>query len=223
MALGEERGSATHTAVASLINRSGTWYASFQDSKRIPSKRRHSLKTRSRRTAERMLAKLDDAYNMGAYDPWSESPADYFHAEQTREPKRIREAIEDFLRARSDELSPYTLRNYRSALGILASSLGDDRVLDRVSTHDVKRFLTAEGQRGVVPSSGTQGFRLIAAKSFFSWCSEHEHMKVDPATVLRPPRQDERLPRTATDEDVPISSCDTYQLDERGRRRICRV
>lgn len=188
--------------MASLHNRNGVWYATFSDANRSPKQRRHSLKTRSRRTAERMLAKLEEAYREGGWDAWTQSPDELFHADHVREPLRLRDAVAEFLSDRKDSLSPYTLRNYRSALGIMAGVIGGGAYLDRVQSSDIARYLGAVATPGTAPAKSTQGFRLIAARSFFGWAAERGYVKASPAADVSAPSTPERLPRAVTDGEL---------------------
>jgi integrase/recombinase XerD len=141
------------------------------------------------------------AYREGKYNPWIQSPDEYFHADQVPDPKRVKEAVAIFLKSRASDLSPYTLRNYRSALGILTETVGRNTYLERVKGEDITRFMSEIVKGSNRPAPSTQGFRLIAAKAFFGWCSERNLLIDNPAADVRPPKQKERLPKAATDAE----------------------
>ena len=70
--------------MASLRQRNGTFYGQWADSARTPSVRRHSLGTKNRKTAARLIEIADDAARLGKWDPW----VDPISVLDTRPPRR---------------------------------------------------------------------------------------------------------------------------------------
>lgn len=186
----------------SLLNRSGVWYATFHDSDRRPKQRRLSLKTKSKRTAERLLARLDDAYREGRWDAWTQRPEELLHEGRPAEPKRLGDAVAAFLEAKRPYIRESTLRSYRSHLRQLVSSVGADTYLPRIDSGGVERSVGEVGLNGEPASTGTKRQRLTVFKSFFGWSEAERLVAKSPAASVSRPKEDERLPRAVTDEEL---------------------
>ncbi|HIL57299.1 MAG TPA: hypothetical protein EYG39_05245 [Rhodothermales bacterium] len=183
--------------MASLLNRDGTYYASFKDSSRRPSQKRHSLKTKSKRTATRLLSRLDDAYALGEWDPWTGVPSDVLSAGRVRAPKRVREATDLYLNHAESALKPVTYATRRRLLRRFVEAVGERTLVSRVAVREVEAFVRSGG---VKPS--TQGARLIALKALFSYWVREGFVKDSPAHVARRPNPAPKLPRAISDEEL---------------------
>ncbi len=186
----------------SLLNRGGVWYASFHDAGRRPTQRRHSLKTRSKRTALRLLSRLDDAYRAGVWDAWSQQPDELFHADQIAAPKRLGEVAAEFVAHKKETAAPSTLNAYRSYTRLLVAVAGADAYLERISSTDVERFIHATGASGRSPSAGSKHQRMIVAQSFFSFAFARGYVKTKVTDAVTRPPKPERLPKAVTDAEL---------------------
>jgi integrase len=183
--------------MASLHNRSGVWYATFSDSTRQPRQRRLSLKTRSRRTAERLLARLDEAYREGAFDPWTQAPDDFLHADRVAAPKRVGEAVELYLAHVAGPFTETTFRTRAPMMRRFAAEVGPATYLERLTPQHVEAFVVAGGA-----ARSTQGTRLVALKSFCSFCRSEGMLRESPAHRVETPKRLPRLPRAVTDGEL---------------------
>src|SRR5690606_16415606 len=147
--------------MASLLNRDGLYYATFSDSNRKPRQRRHSLKTRSKRTAERLLARLDDAYREGAWDPWTQAPDDFLNADRIEDPKRASEAVALYVVDMEAAYTATTRRTRKAMMHRFVAHVGGSIYLERLTPQHVETFV----QAGNVARS-TQNERLIGLKAF---------------------------------------------------------
>ena len=188
--------------MASLRSRKGTFYADFQDSRRTPPRRRLSLGTKNKREAARLLATLEEAHRAGAFDPWTQTPADYFRAEQDKAPKRLGETVCRFMAEKEETLARSTLNAYRSYLRLLVSVLGSETFLDRIKATDVDRYVRAVGGSGRKPSQGSKNQRLIVAQSFFGWAVEQSACKSNPTEKAIRPGKPQRIPKAVTDDEL---------------------
>lgn len=96
-------------------------------------------------------------------------------------------------------LSPATVRAYRSDLRDLADSI-DDAALGDVDLEMLRAWLWRATQRGDARS--TLARRAAAARSFFSWAKEEEHISIDPSLRLIAPKRGRTLPAVASQEGM---------------------
>ena len=94
------------------------------------------------------------------------------------------------------ELSPHTVRAYRSDLTALLRHLRrlGLTTLPEVSVRSLRSWLAAEQTRGA--SRATLQRRSAAARVFFAWAARTGEVEVDPAATLRSPRTVRALPPT---------------------------
>lgn len=181
----------------SLFDRHGAYYATFSDASRRPRQRRHSLKTRSRRTAERLLARLAEAYDLGLWDPWTGAPDDVLHPDRVEDPKRLGEAVAAYLVHARRALRPITYRTRRGVVDRFAAHVGPGIYLQRVTARDVASFVAS----GDVAAS-TQGTRLVGVKALFTHCVREGWVGASPAHAVPRPTPPPRFPRAVTDEEL---------------------
>lgn len=187
--------------MASLLKRSGVWYANFYDASRTPKQKRHSLKTTSKRTAGQMLSKLEDAYRLGEWDAWTESPDDFFHAELSAAPKRVNEVVSEFQEWARRTLAKSTFRAYESYSALFEDVMGSTTFIETVTADDVERYMNGPGRSGRPPSQGSRRQRLTVVKSLFSFCVERGYVREKPSDDVTRPQRPSRLPKAVTDEE----------------------
>lgn len=180
--------------MASLLCRAGNYYATFHDSARTPAQRRLSLKTTNKRTAERMLRRLDDGYAEGEFDPWLHVPADFLAPEREAAPQKLGVAVAGYFEGK--QLAASTRRSYRSRLGRFAASVGEETPLGAVTRAHVQAWIDAQ------PDPLTAESELTAIKSFFRFCRDAEWTKADPAGRVKKPKAPPRLPRAVLDDEL---------------------
>lgn len=188
--------------MASLLNRNGIYYADFYDSNRKPSRRRHSLKTRTKRTADRLLSRLEAAYREGTWDAWTESPEDLFHADHAAEAKTVGEAVPDFIQHKRETCAATTVKAYASYLRFFTEMVGSSTYIERVTADDVAGYVHGVGESGREPSANTQRQRLTVAQSFFSWAKANGYAKEKPTDAVDRPAKPEKLPKAVTDDEL---------------------
>lgn len=105
-------------------------------------------------------------------------------------------------------LSPATVRAYRADLRDLVVSSGDISVSE-VDLETLREWLWRATQRGDARS--TLARRAAAARSFFAWAKDEEHIRIDPALRLIAPKRGRSLPAVASKEGM------RDLLDERAR------
>jgi integrase/recombinase XerC len=99
-------------------------------------------------------------------------------------------------------VSPHTLAAYRRDLALLlghAESLGIAR-WSELQVEQVRGFVAAQHRRGLAPKSLQR--LLSACRSFFRWALREGLIGVDPATGLRAPKAERKLPQVLDPDEI---------------------
>ncbi len=109
----------------------------------------------------------------------------------------IREKVDQFLAAKKLEgLSEITLEGYQLELRIFASHI--DQPIEFITTADLRDYL-ARFERLKMSSISK---KLSVLKSFFAWLADEEIIAKDPARRIKPPKKEQRLPKSLTIEEL---------------------
>lgn len=187
--------------MASLTARNGVYYAVFTDSARKPRQRKHSLKTKSKRTADRLLGRLEEAYSLGEWDAWTQRPDDVLVPKRIEDPKRVAEAVALYTAHVEETLAASTQRSRTAMMKRLEAHLGGSTYLERVTDAHVASFVGAETEDGP-PKPLTRRQRLTGCKAFFGFCVDGGMLKASPAENVTPPKPPARLPRAVTADEL---------------------
>jgi integrase/recombinase XerD len=99
--------------------------------------------------------------------------------------------------------SPYTIKAFRSDIGLLAGWIGQERALKDISTADLSRFLHwMQHERGVPCSPKSYARRVTALKNFFGYLMEMKAIPIDPSTAIIQMSVGSPLPEILTDEEL---------------------
>lgn len=167
--------------MASLVDRNGIYYGQWHEANRIPTRRRLSLKTRQKRVVRQLLTALENAYDLGQWDPWKDTIEDF-----RARPERywsVSAVKEKYLaRKRERGLSPETLKSYRSLLRRFSERIGANTLIENVEASDIRTFMT----HGKVERS-TQRNRYNLLRGFLNWSVAEEYLSENPIDRVRPP------------------------------------
>lgn len=175
--------------MASLYKRDGWFYIQFFDPERRPTRKQVALRTKRRRDAERLCAELEEAVARGRFDPWEPN-------RPCADLDELGGAVAAFLESRAN-LSPHTVRRYRSVLGGLIGHVGVSAPTRSLTTSDVHRYLNATATRPVTKHSYRRAMR-----TFFRWLVERDAMAEDVTAALRLERVPAKFPRYLSPADV---------------------
>lgn len=184
--------------MSSLFKRS-SWTLQYSDENRTPSKRQFSLGTKSKETAERLKAELDDLYLRGLFDPWTDNFREAL--EKQKRPGKpqqtigLVEAKEKFVASRRG-LSGRTVEKYEMVTRLFAEHVGEARILDIGPKH-VSEFLEA---RDLSLTSKHVYRRHLSV--FFNWCADQGWLSANPADQVNLERKPEKKPKAFTKEEV---------------------
>ncbi len=118
----------------------------------------------------------------------------------------LEDKIQLFISAKKLEgLSSITLDNYQMELSMFADIV--KKKAEDVATADVRMYLSQDGTLKM----STIRKKLSVLKSFFSWLVSEEYIKRDPTTKLKAPKDEYRLPKSLSIEELEMlrESCDT--------------
>lgn len=181
--------------MATLIRRkTGLYRAQFYDASRTPQRKRVSLKTRNKRTAERFLAKLERDYVLGTYDPWA--PAESEVQESEADVRLLGGAVDAYMDSCA-HLSPNTLRTYRSIFKLFREHLGASYEVQQISPADLLSFLDSTDAGAV-----TRRKYLHHLGYLFRFLIRRDAMKRDLSKDVKLPRLPEQAPKSMTPADV---------------------
>ena len=133
--------------------------------------------------------------------------------ETATEPTTIQAAIEEFL---DRNWSRHTKRNYRSDLTRFAQNFGS-RSVQELRGVEIQAYLDGLQKRsggGVAPSTFNRHYSSI--QSLFTWLVKQEDIDRSPMDRVERQRQQERLPRPMTEEQLEVFFSRIKELRDRA-------
>jgi integrase/recombinase XerD len=108
---------------------------------------------------------------------------------------------------RLEGLSSITLDNYLLELSMFADIV--KKRAEDIATADVRMYLSQDGNLKM----STIRKKLSILKSFFSWLASEEYIKRDPTTKLKAPKDEYRLPKALSIEELEMlrEACETVR------------
>jgi integrase/recombinase XerD len=108
---------------------------------------------------------------------------------------------------RLEGLSPITLQGYELELNTFSKHV--KKKVENVTTSDIRVYL---GNFQNLKMS-TLGRKLSVSKSFFGWLAAEEIIQRDPTKKLKPPKEEKRLPKALTIEELEMlrEACQTVR------------
>ncbi|WP_162893015.1 tyrosine-type recombinase/integrase [Salinibacter ruber] len=182
--------------MASLIHQDGRYYAQFYDSEHTPSRTRIALKTSEKRTAQRLIARAEDAWALGDYDPWRHGREhELFGWEPGPEEdlSTLGKAIDSYLDSCS-HLRPDTQRTYREVLRLFEDYVGSDQHVDRMRASRIVDWLD-EGVPSDDLADATRRKYVKHLGYLFRYLVEKGAMEEDLSKQVALPKQVERPPK----------------------------
>ena len=197
--------------MAALLERSDGYYAQFYDESRNPKRKRFSLKTNRKRTAQKLLIQFEDDYLEEEFDPWMDDPWSY-DGDQFEEID-LEAAKNRYLnRKRSDGKTENTIRTYREVIELLIDEVGQNTLLDAVRSSEVRQFI-----RDTSLAKATQRKRFNQLKTFFRWCRKEKLLKENPLKQVEAPEKPDKLPKAITGEELK-EVCEAVRDDYAAKR-----
>jgi len=179
--------------MAALLNRNGWYYAQFYDRTRTPKRKQLPLHTRTRKTALRVLAKLEDQVAEGKLDPWATTVDPGLASSSI---VTLGEAIAAFLAAKA-HLRPAGLSSYATRLRLFERHVGAGLPLASLQSSHVAAFLNAAAVRDV-----TRRGYLMHLRVFFRWGVRIGALSSDVGGDVHLRRVPERAPCFLTPQEL---------------------
>jgi site-specific recombinase XerD len=113
----------------------------------------------------------------------------------------------------NEDYSPHTIRSFRSDLRLLGNYLGHNRLVGRISTADLNRFLDyLLHERGVPCSPKSYARRVTTLKVFFKWLHKGGVLPEDPAAPVIQQSVSPPLPEILSDEELERALAVTQEM-----------
>ena len=200
--------------MASLFIRNGVFYGQWNDAHRNPPQRRLSLKTKDEKIAAALLARADEAYRMGRFDPWLHPLSD-LEPERPADPIKLSDAVDEWLEAMREDFRPLTVANYRSVLNGLTAAIGGSVPVARLRTSDLAPYALSPSVK-----RSTRRKRIAALRSWLDWCQSEGHVTENVAKDLKAPREQDRA-RSIVQRAVTLKEldriCEAVETDHARR------
>lgn len=155
--------------MASLMETQGMYYAQFYGSDRSPRRKTVPLKTRTKRSAQRALIKLEDLYSEGEYDPWTEDNPLTSGPEVTT----IGEAVEEFQDSRR-HLAESTQKKSREILRPFLRHVGESTPPPVIDSQLVTDYLESTDTKLVTKETYCRHFRTL-----WGWMEREGYVKAN--------------------------------------------
>jgi len=183
--------------LAYLESRRGWYSIVFFAQDRKPSKKRHALKTQDRKTALRLQARLEDAYALGRFDPWSQDPRTFDRPAPTPAPHKmsLRVAINAFYDSRSAARSS-TLSAYRDVLEPMCRIIGEGVEASALSSAHLLLWWSS-----LRCSPASRVSYRARVRTFVRFLMQQGVLGQDPCSVLAPPVVPDKLAAKCMTED----------------------
>jgi site-specific recombinase XerD len=104
---------------------------------------------------------------------------------------QLRNAVHAYLAARSGEVAPGTLTQWRSILVLAATEIGSTLLVSRLRRHHVEAWLASINHL----AASTRRNRLATFRGFTSWAVDSRHLKLDPCHGLKVRGAIDAIPR----------------------------
>src|SRR3989304_2292569 len=125
---------------------------------------------------------------------------------QTNIQEDLVKKIDEFLKYLQVEKSssPLTIRNYKHYLNRFSNWLGNKKTLEQLDQNtisDYRAYLSnlSDGKGGVLAKK-TQGYHVIALRSFLKWLIKHDFQVISPEKIDLPKVEDRQVKFLAGDQ-----------------------
>lgn len=201
------------TGIMGLLNRNGTYYAEFYDANKKPKAKRFSLRTKRKDEARRRLVELENDWEQGIFDPWSDDPRTYKETPDPKAPLTICEAADQFLaRKRKDGRTENTLRTYNEILSLLQDAVGGGLELRKLKPSHIEAFI-----REPSLSDATKHKRFGHLRTFLRWAAKESLLNANPLDDVEPPRKPHKLPKAVTEAELE-AICEAVLVDYKEKK-----
>jgi integrase len=166
--------------------KSGYWFARFYNSSRSPKEKTVPLKTTRKPKARERLAELEQEYERGAFDPWSDAKDRHLSAA---------DAVERFLEQKAQDVRESTVQTYRQQLEAWLGSFSESIEARAIEPKHLRPYVTTYTAGGDgVPSRATQRKRYRHLRAFINWLLDEGLITGNPLDEVTQPKKQEKKP-----------------------------
>jgi site-specific recombinase XerD len=160
--------------MASLVKQRSWYYLQFYDGKRNPQRKRIALKTRTKKTAEKLRLNLEDKYATGEYDPWTG-----FRSVSTgilvNQNSTVKEAVTYFIDKKSKEdWRENTIVNTSYVLKAFLRFIGNEKSVRAITPSAINGFLNQDKY-----AYETKKSHKAKLRGFANWLTKYEVVSYD--------------------------------------------
>lgn len=205
--------------MASLRKRGKYWYIVFsqRDENSKLRQKVYSLRTTSKRKAEKMKVEYGEQFRLGEIDPWGDWTPKKAAEQKRKEGKKTRGTLagvlEEFLQSRS-HVKDATLDEYRARLGDFVQEVGQSMPPRLVTAQDIRHYALKSDH-----SRATQRTYLRYCKMFFGWLEDAGYVEEDVSVEVQYPRKKNKVAEKAISEPQFWRLIDTFKNIQRHKIR----
>jgi len=166
--------------------KSGYWFARFYNSSRSPKEKTVPLKTTRKSIARGRLSDLEEEYEKGTFDPWTDAKDRHLSAA---------DAIERFLQQKARDVRSSTVQTYRQQLEAWLGSFSESIEARAIEPKHLRPYVTTYTAGGDgVPSRATQRKRYRHLRAFINWLLDEGLITGNPLDEVSKPKKQEKKP-----------------------------
>jgi integrase len=184
--------------MASLFDRNGTYYAQFYDADRRPKTKRSSLRTKRKREARKRLVELEQDWELGVFDPWTDDPRTYKQRHVQQNNLTLADALVAFLEEKQAQgRSPSTITNYQTFCGGLIERVGGGTPLTALASCAIQKYVNDDS---IARASRRTRYRHVRA--WLRWCTRKGFVDEAATRDVAPPAREEKMPKAVRPDDL---------------------
>ena len=175
--------------MASLQKTGKNYQLRFCDTTRTPAQKKFSLRVSRKKAATKLKRKLEEAYALGEFDPWTEDFRDFlFDGRRQAEPLSFTEAKKAFIQTRRDKgCTEGTVESYRGLL----------KLLEKPTAKAVREMIYRKDL-----AQATKRKRYLTTNTFFRWATKEGHIGRNPLDKIPKPKKHGKMPKSVSPEQL---------------------
>lgn len=158
-------------------DKAGNWGLHWHDASRQPPRVFESLKTTSRRDAQRLQVQLEADYLRGEHDPWVRK---WFERPEKSDDLRLSGLIYQYVLAKKEVWAYRTFTTVRNRLEQMIKWMGPNVDIERLTDRDIRAHLSR------LPSEHTRASNASTIRAFLNWAEKTHGMKVPRFSIRQP-------------------------------------
>lgn len=160
--------------MATLLKQDDWYYSQFYCKERSPKRKRIALKTKTKRTAQKIHKKLEDKYAQNLYDPWTGYDATKSTLPVSKN-SSIKEVLDYYVIQKSKEdWRSTTTKNTSYVLYNFGRFIGEDKCIQELKPDQINKFLNRD--KYAYATKKTHKKKIVP---FAKWCKKENLLTYD--------------------------------------------